>query len=185
MKKIIDINSYIPSKTDNFIFDTNIWLYLFCPLGGYKALIIQKYENFLVKVIKANSSIFLTSLILSEFINRYVRLDFNIKNQIHPGQYPDFKKDYYTSQDFLNTIKTVQATIRQQMVKIAKNIDDKFSNYNMTDIMNDIDKVDFNDLCIEELASISKCKIVTDDKDFKITSKGVEILTSNPKLLNP
>jgi predicted nucleic acid-binding protein len=112
-------------------------------------------------------------------------LDFNIKKAINPNQYPDFKKDYRPSQDFLNTIKVVQATIRQQIIKITKNIDDGFSNYNMTDIINNIYKVDFNDLCIEEVASISKFKIVTDDKDFKITSKEVEILTSNPKLLNP
>jgi len=185
MKKIINLNSYSPSKSDNFIFDTNIWLYLYCPLGDYKTLIIKKYENFLVKIIKANSTIFLSSLILSEFINRYIRLDFNIKNKIDPDKFSDFKKDYRTSPEFLVTVKALQATIRQQIIKITKNISDDFNNYDLTYIINNVDKADFNDLCIEELSSISNYKIVTDDKDFKITSKSIEVLTSNPILLNP
>ncbi|MBU2446277.1 MAG: hypothetical protein KJ666_12015 [Bacteroidetes bacterium] len=185
MKKIIDIRSYSPSKTDNFIFDTNVWLYLFCPLGGYKTLIIKDYEDFLVKIIKVNSGIYLSSLILSEFINSYIRLDFNIKKHTNPNQFVNFKKDYRPSQDYSNTVSTVRATLKQQIIRITKNIDDGFSNYNLTDIINNIDKSDFNDLCTEELSSISNLKIVTDDKDFKISTKTIEVLTSNPKLLNP
>lgn len=183
MKTIIDINNYTPLKTDKFIFDTNIWLYLYCPLGDYKKFVIKKYENFLVKIIKCNSSIFLPSLILSEFINRYIRLDFNIKNKINPTKFSDFKKDYRPSSEFLDTIKVVQATIRQQIIKITKNISDDFSSYDLTYIINNVDQLDYNDLCIEEIASISNYKVVTDDKDFKITSKSIEVLTSNPKLL--
>lgn len=184
-KKIIDIKNYSPVKTDNFIFDTNIWLYLFCPLGGYNATIIKGYENFLVKIIKVNASIYLSSLILSEFINRYIRLDFNIKKSINPNKFVDFKKDYRPSPDYLNVVSTVQATLRQQIIRISKNINDSFSSYNLTEIINNIDKADFNDLCVEELSSIQDIKIVTHDKDFKITTKSVEIITSNPKLLNP
>ncbi len=185
MTKIININNYSPVHTDKFLFDANIWLYLYCPLGSYNSAAIKNYENFLVKVIKANSTIYISSLILSEFINRYIRLDFNIKKNINPGQFAEFKKDYRPSAEYSNTIKTIRATINQQISQITKQADDNFSGYNLKDILNRIENSDFNDLCSEELSSISSFKIVTDDRDFLHAIKAIEVLTANPKLLNP
>jgi predicted nucleic acid-binding protein len=183
MMKTIDISTYIPKNTDNFIIDTNIWLYLFCPIGSYNALTINYYEKFMVKIIKNNSKIFITSLIISEFINRYFRIDFDIKKNLDPINFKDYKRNYRGSADFLNTSNTIRATLRQQIIKISKIVDDEFSKYDLKKILNEIDIADYNDLCLGEISSLNNYKIITHDSDFKKISNSIEILTANPVLL--
>ena len=37
----IPLMSYEPKDDDRIFFDTNVWLYLFCPIGNYKSEIIE------------------------------------------------------------------------------------------------------------------------------------------------
>ncbi|MBU4274091.1 MAG: hypothetical protein KJ893_05500 [Candidatus Omnitrophica bacterium] len=69
MNNIIDISTYNPNGNDKFFFDANIWMYLFCPIGGYKKDTVTKYDGFLKKAIQVEASIFISSLVLSEFFN--------------------------------------------------------------------------------------------------------------------
>lgn len=32
---IKDIKKYAPKAMDNFFFDNNVWIYLFCPIGNH------------------------------------------------------------------------------------------------------------------------------------------------------
>lgn len=65
MSNIIAVDSYQPQVNDKFFFDTNIWMYLYCPIGNYKKRIIQKYDGFLKRALQSKSSIFISSLVLS------------------------------------------------------------------------------------------------------------------------
>jgi len=78
MCKIFDIKRYSPSKDERFMFDTNIWMYIFCPIGDYKKHIVGQHSSFLKKLINAKAEVIINSLILSEFINSYLRLEFKI-----------------------------------------------------------------------------------------------------------
>jgi ABC-type spermidine/putrescine transport system permease subunit I len=74
--RVIEISNYTPKSLDIFFFDNSVWMYLFCPLGNYNRT-KQKYYSSLLKSIKtSNSTIFICSLVLSEFSNRYLRMDF-------------------------------------------------------------------------------------------------------------
>ena len=73
----IDVSKYHPKSKDTFFFDNNIWMYLFCPLlGASQQRYINGYSEFLEKVLNAESSVFVSSLILSEFYNAYIQLDY-------------------------------------------------------------------------------------------------------------
>ena len=47
MTNIFDITTYSPKKDEPFLFDANIWMYLYCPLGNYKRKTIRIYDQFL------------------------------------------------------------------------------------------------------------------------------------------
>ena len=79
---IIDIKKHNPSGSESYLLDTNIWLFLYCPIGNYKKDIISKYSSFYNKLLKAHSTLYTTSLILSEFINTYLRIDCSSINKI-------------------------------------------------------------------------------------------------------
>ena len=46
MSKTIKISSYNLKEEDRFFFDTNIWLYLFCPIGQYRKECVEKYKEY-------------------------------------------------------------------------------------------------------------------------------------------
>ena len=182
MMTITDIHTYAPSKDETFLIDTNVWLYLFCPLGNYKPFIIKPYENFFDRAIKNGSVFYISSLIVSEFINRYFRLEFNILNT-NNKIYKDFKKDFRPSQHYKSIAKTIRSTLKQNILKIAKPLDDNFSNLDINKIVDSIDTIEFNDEYISTLSLHSNLKIITSDSDFKFSKVDANIITGNGKLL--
>lgn len=184
MSKIIAIDSYQPQDKDKFFFDTNIWMYLYCPIGNYNQEIIRKYDGFLKRVLLAKSSIFISSLVLSEFFNTYTRLEFNILKKKEPSKYQDFKRDFRRTELYKKLVLQIKATVKTQILKLAKRLNDKFSYINLDELFKDIERSDFNDNYYQLLAATENIKIVTNDYDFASTRKvPVPILTANYKLL--
>ena len=184
MSNIIAIDSYQPQDKDKFFFDTNIWMYLYCPLGNYKREVIKKYDGFLKKAIGVKSSVFISSLVLSEFFNAYTRLEFNILKEKEPSKYRDFKKDFRETAAYKKTVISIKTIVKTQILKLSKRLDDMFSNINLDELFENIERSDFNDNYYQLLAATENIKIVTNDSDFASTRKiPVPILTANYKLL--
>ena len=78
MTKIFDVENYEPKNTEEFFFDTNIWFYIYAPMGNHRKDVIKKYSNFLAKLLKNKSKILVSPLLFSELFNAYVRTEFNI-----------------------------------------------------------------------------------------------------------
>ena len=182
---ITDITKFVPQKNENFLIDTNIWLYLFCPIGNYKTKQIKPYEDFFDKAIKNGSIFFISSLILSEFINRYLRLEYAILNVQNNNAFPDFKKDFRPSQEYKAVSSIIYTTLKQNILKIAKSLDDSFTTLNIDQIVASIGDIDFNDEYISHLSIRSKFKLVTNDADLKLTKSNPHLITANKRLLAP
>lgn len=178
-----DINKFVPQKNESFLIDTNIWLYLFCPLGNYKYDQIKPYENFFNLAIKNGSIIFISTLILSEFINRYLRLEFNILNGKKNNMFADFKKDFRPSQEYKSVASVIRSTLKQNILKIAKPLDDDFSKLDITKIVDSIETIDFNDEYTAYISVQSKIKVITHDFDFKLSKVAAHLITANKRLL--
>jgi predicted nucleic acid-binding protein len=183
MKKIIDIKSYQPHKDDIFFFDTNIWMYLYCPIGDYKKYIIQPYSNFFKKILDRKSSIFISSIVLSEFFNAYTRLEFNLLKSKEPATYQDFKKDFRNSEHYKSIVLTIKNVVQHKILKVAQRIDDKFNHLNVDELFTDIELSDFNDKYIVFIANGEEMKVVTNDCDFYTMNLKTAILTANKQLL--
>jgi hypothetical protein len=175
--KVTDITKYSPKSSDVFLFDTNIWLFLFCPLGGTRKIQQQIYSSFLKGVKTSRSTIFINSLILSEFANAFLRLDFNLWVESKRPNKVTYKKDYVGTSRYKETVKLVTYSITE-ILKYCNKGTDNFNSLEINRILNHLQIIDFNDSYYIELSAFSKYKIVTDDHDFiKYNNHEQEILT--------
>ena len=84
---------------DNFFFDNNIWIFLFCPIGNHDKNKQKIYSSFLQSVRQANATIWINSLVISEFANVSIKLDYNLwkKNEVKQVSFEtdlDYKRAY-------------------------------------------------------------------------------------------
>ena len=75
---VSDISSYQPKFNESFFFDANIWIFLFCPIANTGRRKQDLYSNFLQDLSHRKLGIYINSLVLSEFVNRYLRIEFNL-----------------------------------------------------------------------------------------------------------
>lgn len=183
MNNVMDVETYVPQDGDRYFFDANIWLYFYCPLGNYRKNTIRKYDGFLKKAINSNTNIYVSSLIVSEIINRWLRLDF-IRAKRRDSCIRDFKEHYRGSTHYLSTAKDIQAVFNHQLLKISTPLDDRATEISISDVISGLDKADFNDCYYHHLARLDNLVIVTNDADFAELDTGISILTANQKLLN-
>jgi len=182
--KYIDIETYTPQAGETFYFDTNIWMFLYCPVGNYKRAIIGKYDRFLKNILQNQSAISISSLILSEFFNAYLRLEFSFLKGANPRKYRDYKRDFRKKKIYEKKALEVKIIVERQILALARRIDDKFSQLNIDDLLEEIELSDFNDKFHAMLAASDCDKIVTHDADYGSFKKiSVPVITANKKLL--
>jgi len=160
----------------SYFFDTNIWLYIYGPIGwsDQRSAI---YSRTLREIRNSNGTIYINCMIISEFINAFSRIEF--KQQT----------DYSRFKDFRNSLgfRPVAADITSNVKKILRNTlacDPNLNVIDLPEIMSFFEqgKYDFNDLLFAEICRAKGLIFVTHDKDF--SDMGVEILTANEKLLH-
>lgn len=174
----IDIRTYQPKSDDCFFFDNNVWIYIFGPVANYNKPLQQIYSKFLSAVQTAHSTIFINSMILSEFSNRILRMNFDQWKRKCGILNPDYKKDFIGTQAYKDTVAELKLHIGKIM-KITERNSDNFNAINMDKVLSHLEFIDFNDSYMIEMAALSKWKIVTDDGDFiKYQSHSIEVITS-------
>lgn len=178
---LLDISKYELKSNDVFLFDNNIWMYIFCPLGNFNRDKKQKvYSKFFDYVLSRKLHIFINSLILSEFSNRYLRLDFDLANK-DKTVFNSFKKDYVGSERYIATTSEIKTCLKG-IIKISQKTSDDFNSINLDEVFNLFVKIGFNDSYYINQAVLKNWIIVSDDSDFTknvIPQKGLKILTAN------
>ncbi len=179
MSKIHDIKTYAFSRSDKIFVDANVWLHFFpapsAPIPGFA----QSYSQCLCKILSVESSLISDLMIISEYVNTYCRCEWNAFKDKYDNRDISFK-DFRKSDAFISVGKTSSAYAKKiySMVKIYPNspvdFDTLFNGYKSG-------MLDFNDAVFVELCRKNGYKMLTNDADFK--DSGIEILTSNPRLL--
>lgn len=183
MTKILDIKSYTPTRSDKFFFDNNIWIYLFYPLGNHKKEIIKHYERFFQEIFKAQSKIFISSLVLSEFFNTCVKTEFNVLARKSPEKYQNFKKDFRNKDEYCVLMKDLKKIVGKNILSISERIDDGFEAIDIDNLFDNLENNDFNDKYFIALAEKNDLQVVTNDSDFFTADQSIKVITANPKLL--
>lgn len=181
MSNAIDITVHKFAETDKLFFDTNIWLSLYGPQGAPNDPRTQIYSNALAKAMRAKSQIWVDVLVVSEFINRFARIEYDIQypNRSHR---PDFKR-FRNNPDFQPIGQAIAAAVRS-ILKLAARIESGFSVIDINVLLTEFETSprDFNDQILTGLCLANNLILVTHDSDFK--DKGVNILSANRKILH-
>ena len=174
---LIDINSYTPNPNDSFFFDNNVWMYLFCPLGNFNTNKQSAYSSFLQRITSSKCSLFVNSMVLSEFANSYLRLDFSQWKDATKNYGAVFKQDYVGTQQYKDTADEIRIHIKS-ITGLCERITDGFNNISLDNVLNHFQNIDFNDSYYIELGKVWKWKFVTDDGDFtNYTNHNLNVIT--------
>ncbi|WP_321931572.1 PIN domain-containing protein [Paraburkholderia guartelaensis] len=177
--KASDIAAYKYTSNDCFLIDANVWLYVGAPPSANIASATETYSAALKNIFQSKSTVFLSSTILSEYLNTYVRIEFNAH---HKNNYKDFKT-FRNSADF-QAVGAKASADAQVIAKLCVPMDDRFSSCTLDDVFKDFESGinDFNDSVIIHFCREHTCKLITHDSDF--TTGGIDILTGNNRLLS-
>ena len=96
MAKVSYLRKYKVTSSDCFFFDNNIWMFLFAPIADYNISKQRAYSKFLREIQSAGATIFISSLILSEYINRCLRISY--------GQWKE--RNHNTKNDYCYIVKS-------------------------------------------------------------------------------
>lgn len=173
-----NIKDYDPKGMDVFFFDNNIWMLLFCPLGRYNLNRQRGYSAFLKDVETANSTIVVNSLVLSEFANRYLRIDFEQWKNDENNFEAKYKEDFVGCDRYTETAEEIKSQINK-ILNVCDKFNDEFNSIDIDSILDKLQNIDFNDSYYIELAQKKNWKIVTDDGDFQKIDVSIEVITAN------
>ena len=183
MSKVHDITKYKPSFNEGFFLDNNILVFIYCPIGNYEKAKQKQYSAFLKELKDRNSTIYINSLVLSEFANVFLRIDFRLWKKESGIPKLDYKKDFVGSDRFKDTVKDVKIAIKQ-ILKISEKTSDDFHAINLENVFNEFGNADFNDSYYIEQARFKNWKIVTDDADFQTANyENLEVITANENII--
>lgn len=175
------IDSFRATSEDIVLVDTNIlikWFYSFD--FSEKS---DKYERLYQELLKAKSHLIISSIQVSEFINKCIRIQYKLYCDNHPGEEIDYKKDYRNTEDYREKMTGILDIIKTDIAPIFEFINDEFDQMESGKIFIYGFSYDFNDALIAEIARKRKAVLVTHDADFANYGSGFRIVTDNKKLL--
>lgn len=183
MAKVENVKNFIVHSDDEFFFDANVWIFLFAPIANWKKSKQKVYANFLKDIQTARATININSMVISEYINACLRMNFKQwKDTSHfVPQYPntiiDFKRDYRGTEHCKNALETIKFYVEDILSFTEKRPDD----FNAIDISSLVENTasDFNDSYHVAFCELNNFKIVTDDKDIVETKSNIVVITDN------
>lgn len=176
--KAFNLSSYSFSSGENVFVDANIWLYLFNPPHNPQARFARSYSSAFNNLVRAKAQPVLDPLVLSEYLNRYCRLEYvaGFKNT-----YREFK-GFRKSPDFASVASDAKL-FASRIVGLCQIHSTPASDLDLAQALDDFEcgQIDFNDAVIVDICKKLNLKLLTNDSDFQ--TGGIEVLTTNPTLL--
>ncbi len=178
MNKAHDLTTYTFQKEEPLLLDTNVWLYLYPTPSDKATVYAAKYSAALKNMLAAGSCLVMDAMILSEYLNRYCRIEWSA---LHKRTYADFKA--FRKSAAFQSVGQGAATYARSMLKLCTCHDHPFASADVARVLTDFEagSNDFNDGLLAETCRHHNWKLVTNDGDF--VEGGIEVLTTNPKLL--
>lgn len=174
--RIDDIRKYAFSSSDRLLLDTNIWLLLLPAPSASRAPHATTYSSAITDMIRARSTVLLNGLVLSEYLNRYCRIEWNAQRPK-----PTFK-DFRRSAAFRSVGRTAMAKVRR-ILKLCTQVGDGFSSVDVERSLESFETgaTDVNDALFLDMCRRNGWTLVTDDGDFR--HGGIRVITGNRRLL--
>lgn len=177
---VSDVAAYKFIEAEECLLDANIWLFVYGPIDPSDAR-VAIYSSALSRILKSKCKIHLDITLLSEYINRHARMEFDIQSA-----YTDLKaktfKEFRRTPDFVPIAEGIVIAAKK-IVQHCTRIESDFPNWPIEGFLNEFasGKKDFNDQIVGHACRTRAYTLVTDDGDFH--SEGIKVVTANRKLL--
>jgi predicted nucleic acid-binding protein len=172
------IETYQFTKADALLVDANVWLYVECPRAQHDWA-TPTYSRALKRIIAAGCPVFADMLVLSEFVNRYSRLEYGAWKT--PGGTEGFKT-FRSSDAYPSVAESIAGAVRRILAR-TQCVESGLTSIDMGRLLDGyaLGKSDFNDSILAELCRTRCLKLVTNDEDFG--QYDIPVLTANRRLL--
>lgn len=176
--KAHNVANYSFTSGEEVLFDANIWIYLFPPPGNPAHFYATQYSKAVSCLVKANAQPVLAPIVLSEYLNRYCRIEWEGN---YLASFPKFK-NFRQSPYFLQAAGPAKA-FALKILEMSTVFNVEADNSSLKHALNDFSTgdTDFNDALLVDLCRKQGFKLLTNDGDFQ--KGGIEVLTSNQGLL--
>ena len=176
--KAYNLNSYSFSSGEQIFVDTNIWLYLFNPPRNPQFRFARSYSSGFSNLVNAKAKPVLDPMVLSEYLNRYCRIEWAASFKNTYREFKNFRK----SQDFAGVASDAKL-FASRIIDCCMVHDTPASDLDLAQALDDFatGQIDFNDAVILDVCKKHNLKLLTNDSDFQ--TGGIEVLTTNPTLL--
>lgn len=152
--------------------DTNILIYIFWPTNSYNEKV---YSKALSGLLKQGNKLYINFLVISEAINRMIRIEYS-KN----SYFTNFK-DYRDSKDGKQALEDIYTIIKDDILNRFKIIDKGFNKEEIEKFLI-VEDIDIIDNAIVNVCKENDMILLTHDGDFKNTN--INILSNNKYMFN-
>lgn len=169
-----DLNNIQSIGDRKVFFDANILLYLYWSTNLSWQ---ERYSQVYSKLIDQNNPFVLHYVVISEFINRAIKIEYSNYLRENNITSKDFSyksyRDSEAGKEVQNDVYTlVKSILLEQFEIVNKNL-----NQIEIEAMLEVDNLDFSDKLINQVCKDNNYVLLTNDRDFKDT--GIDILTLN------
>jgi len=177
-RRALDARRYEFAKDQPILVDANILLYLYPPPSDSNYGWTRTYSAVWERLLKAQSCPLVDSLILSEYCNRYLRIEYVASNDSF-GNFKAFRRSAHASE----VLRNVSAELKQ-IASSCQLADTPITHMNFDEILQALStgEQDFNDLILAENCRVNNWSLLTNDSDM--TMSDIDVLTANRRLLS-
>lgn len=179
--RVFDIAKTSFTASDTMLFDANIWLFLrrpeFARSDEREKRATAIYTAAVKDILAANATIVLDVLVLSEYLNRFCRVEM----RAFRSKFRDFKE--FRKSHHFGSVGLRAAGHAKEILRIAVCREHDFESKVVADAIGRLadGESDFNDEMLIEACRRNRWKMVTHDGDFEYG--GIEVLTANSRLI--
>ena len=176
--KAMDLTGYAFTEGESILVDTNVWMYLAPPPSSANNRAARIYSKAFANLLQQKAVAFVDALILSEYLNRYIRIEYQANWRHH---YADFKR-FRQSADASSVLGDAVFELKQIM-KQASVCNTLLEGIDLAAVLGHVQNgtMDLNDGLLVANCKRNGWKLMTHDGDM--SSGGIEVLTANPNLL--
>lgn len=163
--KYVD-QSHLINKENKYLVDTNILLYLYGDIAlRTENQKIKKLSEKFNNALDMGCDVYVPAIVISEFINRYHKLEFKrIKKNLKNNKL-NYKRDYRDTRIYEENNRFIMATIKESILSRCKMIEDGFTEFYKDKLLGENIGQDFNDIIIINIANKNNCYLISADID--------------------
>jgi predicted nucleic acid-binding protein len=175
---VTKVDKHVVSSANAYFFDTNVWIYIFAPIAGTDKRKQSVYSSLLKDIQSRNATIFVSSLVLSEYINAMLRMGFKQWKRVTGNVNADFKKDYRNTEDYQTTLEDAVLQVKE-ILKVCTKRPDDFHIIDIDSVLVSMNQdADYNDVYYIKDCENQKMKFVSDDTDIQKVNSSIMLITA-------